>query len=167
MNVSQPSFEDVVKEHGPMIRRIAASYEANPNLAEELVQDILLALWSALTSFRHEESVRTFVARIANNRGVSYVQRALRLPPSQEISEELPSEDNDPESEIIFREREARLPAAVRRLPLSLRQVVMLTLEGLSNAEIASVIGISANAVAIRMSRAKELLRQRLGVADE
>src|SRR5579864_5452658 len=151
MNRPSPPFEDVVKEHGPMIRRIAASYEANPNLAEELVQDILLALWSALAGFRHEASVRTFVARIANNRGVSHVQRALRLPPSQEISEELPSADNDPESEVIFRQREANLPGAVWRLPLSLRQVVMLTLEGLSPAEIASVIGISANAVAIRL----------------
>jgi len=55
------------------------------------------------------------------------------------------------------------LIASVQALPLSLRQVALLTLEGLALAEISDVLGISANAVAIRLSRAKGMLRRNLG----
>jgi DNA-directed RNA polymerase specialized sigma24 family protein len=53
--------------------------------------------------------------------------------------------------------------AAVRSLPLAYRQTAMLTLEGLTPREISDVSGISANAVAIRLTRAKTLLRGILG----
>jgi DNA-directed RNA polymerase specialized sigma24 family protein len=48
-------------------------------------------------------------------------------------------------------------------LPLAYRQTALLTLEGLTPTEIADVLGISTNAVAIRMSRAKTLLRKLIG----
>jgi DNA-directed RNA polymerase specialized sigma24 family protein len=51
----------------------------------------------------------------------------------------------------------------VRTLPLAYRQTAILTLEGLTPTEIADVLGISTNAVAIRMSRAKTLLRKLIG----
>ena len=55
------------------------------------------------------------------------------------------------------------MQAAVRELPLGLRQVVVLTLEGLSNAEVADVVGISENNVAVRMTRARAELTRLLG----
>ena len=55
-------------------------------------------------------------------------------------------------------EREALLEA-VRALSPSLGQPVMLHLEGLSYGEIGDVLGITANAAAIRLSRAREALR--------
>ena len=71
-------FEDIAKLHAPLIRRIARSYESNTARADELVQDIHLALWQALPRFRGEASVRTFVARIAHNRAISHVAREAR-----------------------------------------------------------------------------------------
>jgi|SRR5580765_2110132 RNA polymerase sigma factor (sigma-70 family) len=152
-------FEQVAREHDAMIKRIATSHEMAPHLAEELVQDIYLAIWKALPSFRKEASLRTFVARIATNRAVTHVVRALKLPPSSEVREDLPAFDPSPETRAIAQDRRTHLLAAVRRLPLTYRETVMLALEGLTTAEIADVLGISANAVAIRLSRGKELLR--------
>lgn len=145
-----------------MIKRIAASHEANTHLAEELVQEILFALWKALPSFRGEGSLRAFIARIATNRAVSHVQQALRLNEDGEITEQPPAPGDTPESRVMARDQNARLLAAVRTLPFGYRQVVMLTLEDFNGEEIASVLGISANAVAIRMCRAKDILRARL-----
>jgi RNA polymerase sigma-70 factor (ECF subfamily) len=51
---------------------------------------------------------------------------------------------------------------AVRRLPLPQRQVLMLALEELSHAESAQILGISENAVATRLHRARERLRAEL-----
>lgn len=106
--------------------------------------------------------MRAFVARIATNRSVSHVKRAVKLPDREELSEQLPAPEGTPESQLVELDERARLLALVRSLPLAYRQTVMLTLEGLSGEEIAAVLGISANAVAIRMFRAKDLLRARL-----
>ena len=51
---AQDRFEEVVVSSLPMIRRIAAAYESNGHLAEELAQDIAGAVWLALPSFRGE-----------------------------------------------------------------------------------------------------------------
>lgn len=146
-----------------MIKRIAASYEANPHLAEELVQEIFFAIWRALPSFRGDASTRTFVARIATNRAITHVARALKSAPSLELSEQLEAPDSSPETQAIVADHHTRLIETVRGLPLAYRQPVMLTLEGLTPKEIADSLGITTNAVSIRLSRAKGLLRALLG----
>jgi len=158
-----PAFEDIVRDHHAMIRRIVASYEAGPAAVEDLVQDVYVAIWRALPKFRGESSVRTFVARIATNRAITHVARATRLPVSVELTERVATSAEDPERRAIALDRRARLSAAVRALPLAYRQAAMLALEGLTPKEIADVLGISANAAAVRMSRAKEQLRALMG----
>jgi RNA polymerase sigma factor (sigma-70 family) len=162
MTIAQ-AFDRIVQEQGAMIKRIASSYEAEPHLAEELVQDIYVAIWRALPSFRGNSQLRTFVARIATNRAVTHVKRALKLPASREVDEDIPAPGEGPESRAIALDEQSKLITAVRMLPLSYRQTAMLTLEGLTPHEIADVLGITANAVSIRMARAKELLRSLIG----
>jgi RNA polymerase sigma-70 factor (ECF subfamily) len=79
------------------------------------------------------------------------------------LSDTIPASDPSPEHHTIHQDQQAKLIAAVRALSLPLRQVALLTLEGLAPQEIASVLGITANAVAIRLSRAREILRNTLG----
>jgi len=160
---TQQDFDAIVREHAAMIKRIASSYEAAPQLVEDLVQNIYIAIWKALPSFRGDASVRTFVARIATNRAITHVARARRLPPMLELTESIPARTENPEHQAMAVDRGQRLASAVRSLPLAYRQTAMLALEGLTPKEIADVLGISANAVAIRMSRAKELLRRLMG----
>ena len=78
---TQQLFEQIAREQHAMIKRIASSHEAEAHLVEDLVQDIYFAVWRALPSFRGDSSVRTFVARIATNRAVTHVARALKTPP--------------------------------------------------------------------------------------
>ncbi len=54
--------------------------------------------------------------------------------------------------------------AAIRTLPLIQREVITLTLEELSQAEIGEVLGITENNVAVRLNRARKSLRRLLGV---
>ena len=159
---SAPPFEEVMA-HAGMIRRIAAAHEANASAREDLVQDILLALWRALPGFRGEGSLRSFVARVAANRAVTHVQRAVGRPAAADLPCDLASPDASPESAAIALDETARLAAAVRALPLGLREPALLALEGLSPAEIAGVLGLTPNAVAIRMTRARSALRNLLG----
>jgi RNA polymerase sigma factor (sigma-70 family) len=156
-------FDQIVQEHGRMIARIAASHEAQPSLAEELVQDIWFAVWRALPLFRGDGSLKSFVARIAANRAASHVARAIRLPPSEEVAEDICDRTAGPEATAIGLDASTRLMAAVRALPLVSRQVVTLTLEGFGPGQIAAALGLTANAVSVRLTRAKDLLRNHLG----
>jgi RNA polymerase sigma-70 factor (ECF subfamily) len=156
-------FEQIMREHGPMVRRIASSYEARSQLAQELVQDIYFAIWRALPAYRGESGLRTFVARIATNRAITHVTRENKIPPYSQLDEEIPAPETSPEGHAIAREGRVKLLAAVRALPLAYRVTALLTLEGLTPGEIADVLGISTNAVAIRLSRAKEHLRKLIG----
>lgn len=150
------------------IQRLAMAYERDRALQQDLIQEIWLALWLALPSFRGDCSERTFVFRIAHNRGVSHIQQSRRRR-TEALDEESPIPDPraDPESAAGQHERRERLQAAVRRLPLGLRQVVVLTLEGLSNREAAEVLGLSENNVAVRLTRARAVLRQLVAATQE
>ena len=57
-----PPFERVVRDHAPLVARIAASYEADHGLREDLTQQIWLAIWQSLASWRGEASLKSFVA---------------------------------------------------------------------------------------------------------
>ena len=163
----EAQFDRILREHGPAISRLAFSYEAVASMREELVQDIALAIWQALPHFRGESSERTFVFRIAHNRGLTHVTR--RRPPHQPLDDLAESEQPvDPrpqlEEHIAHAEQRERLMTAIRSLPVTPRQMVVLMLDGLSHVEIAEVLGITENNVAVRLNRAREALKDALGV---
>lgn len=145
-----------------MIRRIAAAHEANTHAREDLVQDILYALWRGLPRFRGEGSLRGFVARIATNRAVTHVQRSISVPKATELTDPLSSTQPTPEASAIAVDEQDKLLRALRALPTGLRAPALLTLEGLTPSEIATVLGLTPNAVAIRMTRARNALRNLL-----
>ena len=156
-------LERVLAAHAAALGRLAASYESRPALREELLQDIAFALWRALPSFRHEASEKTFVMRIATNRALSHI--AARPPAADGLDEACEVADTLPRpDELAARMQTAgRLQRAVRELPFPLRQAMVLAFEGLSNEEIAAVLGLTAGNVGVRLHRGKALLKATLG----
>lgn len=155
-------FDTVLKAHAPGLARVAATYEADRSLREDLVQDILLAVHLSLHSLEHPDRLRAFVYRIAHNHGVNHVIRRTSLKRREPMIE--PQEDTlaTPEDEVLSTERARRLTSAVRRLPLPYRQVISLLLEDLSYAEISDALGLTHSNVGVRINRAKTMLRELL-----
>jgi RNA polymerase sigma-70 factor, ECF subfamily len=148
--------------HGSALARLAASYVNAPADRDDLLQDIVVAIWRALPRFRGECSERTFIFRIAHNRAIAYITR--RQLPVQDTEGELDVEDRrpNPEEALSADQQGRRLLDAIQRLPVNHRQVVTLILEGLSYGEIADVLGISESNVGARLTRARQMLRARL-----
>lgn len=155
-------YEQLWRDYGASLGRLAASYELDVPAREDLLQEIRLAIWVALPRFRGESSLRTFLFRIAHNRALTHVWRR-RKTISFEDSEETVDMRAGPEATTIQNVNCSRLMRAIRQLPISFRQVITLSLEDLSHAEIANVLGITENNVAVRMNRARKLLREKLG----
>lgn len=153
-------FDALLATHGPALSRLASSYTRGQGDRDDLLQEIALAIWSALPRFRRECSERTFLFRIAHNRAIAHLGR--RRLPTVETDETLDIEDAtpDPERALSIEQEGQRLLSAIRRLPLAHAQVVTLALEGMSYAEIGEVLGISETNVGARLTRAREMLRR-------
>jgi RNA polymerase sigma factor (sigma-70 family) len=158
--MADANLERILREHSALARRLAASHEANPETVRDLAQEIMVAVWRAWPAFRGQCSERTYVARIAHNRIASHIARAVRQPPLGELSDELPAAEPTPEEAAIRNSEQALLLALVRTLPLTYREVAVLMLEGFTPAEVADTLGLTANAVAIRGTRARNMLRE-------
>lgn len=155
-------FDEVLRVQGPALRRVAALYEPDPARREDLFQEICLALWRALPAFRGDASVCTFAFRVAHNRGLTHRSRRRRAPAALEEAGEPQDPGPGPEAGVDRAQRRARLRDALLALPLTYRQVLGLALEELSHREVAEVLGITENNVAVRLSRARSALRRRL-----
>jgi RNA polymerase sigma factor (sigma-70 family) len=153
------TVDEVIRAHGDALERVAWGYVDNAPDRDDLMQEILMALWRALPRFRGESSLRTFVLRVAHNRAITFVTRRRRF-------EQLPEQSPDPaplaEERLIEKQEHDRLFRAIRRLPETQRQAVMLHLEGLSPHEIAQLQETSENNVAVRLTRARKTLRSLL-----
>jgi RNA polymerase sigma factor (sigma-70 family) len=158
------AYEDVLRRYVAALRRLACSYEHDPAGREDLVQEIAMALWTALPRFRGDASERTWVYRVAHNTAISFVANRNRRdnreragdPPREPVSA------SNPEGDAIERQRRERLWAAVQELPMPDRQIIVLHFEGLSAAEIEAVTGITAGAVATRLTRVRQKLTTRI-----
>jgi RNA polymerase sigma-70 factor (ECF subfamily) len=149
-------IDQVIRAHGDALARVAWGYVDNAPDREDLMQEILMALWRALPRFRGESSLRTFVLRVAHNRAITFATRRRRF---EDLSDERPDPAPLAEERLIEEQQRERLFGAIRRLPEAQRQAVMLHLEGLSQREIAELQETSENNVAVRLARARKALR--------
>ena len=158
--------EAVLREHGPMLARIAGSYESEPARRDDLLQEISVAVWRALPSWRGDASLRTFAARVAHNRAIDHLSREKRAR-GDELHEDHVDPDANPVQHAVAHQRRKDLLAAVRELPLGQRQVVVLALEGFSQREVGQALSLEENTVTQRLSRARRQLQSVLGGGGE
>ena len=115
-------FDALLRAHGPSLARLAASYARRASEHDDLFQEIALAIWRALPGFRGECSERTFVFRIAHNRGISYLARHRATNTSRDEDSEPPDRQPNPEQALSANQESERLAKAVQSLPLAHRQ---------------------------------------------
>src|SRR3990167_5670904 len=105
MSASAPAFDQVLALHGAAIARVASAFERNPARRDELVQEILLAIWQSLARFRGESSLKTFVLRIAHNRAVDHVLQHQRDLAREPLDETVPDGRANPEQQASLQQR--------------------------------------------------------------
>ena len=155
------AYRGAACQYGGAIERLARGYEADADLARDLVQDIHAELWRSFAYFEGQCSVKSWVYRIAHNVAVTHVQTALRRKPGELVGLDAMAELAAPDNVADATEQSQlrnRLLATVHHLKPADRQVMLLYLEDLTAAEIGEVTGLSSGAVATRIHRVKALL---------
>jgi RNA polymerase sigma-70 factor (ECF subfamily) len=156
----QAHFLDLVQAHQGVIRKVAALYARDRADREDLFQEILVQLWTSFGTFRGDAAFSTFLYRVALNTALMRLRRAYRQPAvdAARVIDDIAAPEARRHDEDI-----ERLYGAIRQLGPIDRAIVLLVLEERSYEEIASVTGLSAGNVSVRLVRAKERLRRLMG----
>ncbi|MEU4829815.1 sigma-70 family RNA polymerase sigma factor [Streptosporangium sp. NPDC023615] len=128
--------------------------------AEEILQDTLLAVWRSAGTYRSRSSVSTWLFGVARRQAHNRLRGAPPPPAAEppDAADPLPG----PEELAVGEER---VRAALARLPLAQREVVVLAFLGdLGHREIAQVLEIPVGTVKSRLHHARATLR---GYVDE
>ncbi len=150
-------YLEAAAEHGPALQRLARATEANAERQRDLLQDMHVELWRSFAAYDGRCSVRTWVYRVAHNVAASHVDRERRARKPFVALEEIEhlASAQDISAEVEESEAVTRLNAIIRKLGPPDRQIITLYLEGLDAASIADITGLSAGAIATRVSRLK------------
>jgi RNA polymerase sigma-70 factor (ECF subfamily) len=168
----QDAFELVVRTYSGRLLAVTRRILCNDEDARDAVQDALLAAFRSLDRFEGGSLVSTWLHRIAVNAALMKL-RTRRRKPEESIEHLLPvyREDghhqeafaswNEPVDVAMTRaENRERVRRCIEELPQSYRTVLVLRdIEELDTEETAQALGISGNAVKIRLHRARQALR--------
>lgn len=162
MSKHQENFRSIIEKYRLSLFKIAATFEADPVIQLDLLQEMFLAIWQALASYKEQSSVHTFVYKVAYNQALNHVTKQSRTQNFAELPENIECQKSDIESHIIALKSAEHLTSKIRLLPLIQRQLVTLSLEGLSYNCMAEISGLSITNVGAQLTRAKTKLKKLL-----
>jgi RNA polymerase sigma-70 factor (ECF subfamily) len=177
MSDAIPNFAAIYADLQPKVLRYLKGL-IGPDEAEDIAQNVFLKVHAGLKDFRGEASLSTWIYRIATNAALDRLRSRSFRESAQVASDAAARGDTagagavtddadngaEPSAESLFMRKEMNECIAnfVDTLPENYRTVLALSdLDGLKNREIADILGLSVDAVKIRLHRARRELKKR------
>jgi RNA polymerase sigma-70 factor (ECF subfamily) len=166
------AFESMVRAHGGAMLAVAKRFMREEEEARDVVQEAFLQAFRAVTGFRGDSRLSTWLHRITVTTALMKLRNRRRRQ-EESLDDLLPcfADDGhfaqpctpweDDASEALERKQTRTLVReCIERLPGSHREILMLRdIEDLDTSETAALLGISENAVKVRLHRARQALR--------
>jgi len=165
LKAGDPSaFDAVYDAYRPRVFGFLVRLTRDRALAEDLLQETFLRLVRNARRLESGTRLKAWLLTVARNLFVSHRRwRVLDLSRLASLSQSPPPAPQTPFEQVAGSEREAAVERAIGALSVPEREVILLVcVEGLSPAEAASVIGVSASAARQRLHRARARLRAAL-----
>jgi RNA polymerase sigma-70 factor (ECF subfamily) len=152
--------------HADALYNLARWLVRDPHEAEDLVQETYVRALGAAHQFEAGSNLKAWLLRILRNTYLDGRRRARPEAAEVENVDELPPPGGASADEAQSAQLRAlvadEVAAAVQALPEGWRTAILLDLEGLSEAEMAGVLGCAEGTVKSRLARARAALRERL-----
>ncbi|MYB64857.1 sigma-70 family RNA polymerase sigma factor [Candidatus Poribacteria bacterium] len=169
----ETALAPLVEKYKRMVHRLAMQITKNHEDANDVMQETFIKVYQSIHTFRQEAAFETWVYRIAVNEALNFVKRrerrresSLETTDESEFNTETLRKaeiNNNPEIQAEKAELRHWVTKAVNSLSLKHRIVVILhELEGLTHAEIASILNCSEGTVRSRLHYARKQLRSLL-----
>jgi len=167
------AFETLLDRYSARLLRLARRFLDSEEDARDALQDAMVAVFKSIGSFESSSMLSTWLHRIVVNTCLMKLRSKRRRRDEIDIEEYLPRfledghqvEPSEPwsesaESMLERDELRAQVRASIDRLPETHRVVLQLRdIEEMSTEETAEILGITPNAVKIRLHRARQALR--------
>lgn len=156
-STTEVQFAEYLDGYKNLIIKVAGAYCSDFEERKDLIQDIILQLWRAYPSYDGSAALSTWTYRVALNVSISYLRketaRKKREDQYRQNLDILHWEDPvvDERLELLYR--------IIEKLKSLDKAVLILSLEGCKNTEIAEIMGMSASNVSTRLYRVKEQLK--------
>jgi RNA polymerase sigma-70 factor, ECF subfamily len=154
-------------QFNPALLRYVLSLGLAVHDAEEVTQEVFLALFRHLQLGKSRHNLRGWIFRVAHNLALKQRQAAQRsrdrVADGDTAAETQRDLSPNPEEQVLLAQRQSRLIAVLNDLPEQDRACLRLRAEGLRYREIARVLGISLGSVSNSLTRSVA----RLITADE
>jgi RNA polymerase sigma-70 factor (ECF subfamily) len=155
------AFEEVVLPHLDAAFNYARWLTKSDADAEDVVQDAAVRALRFFSSLRNDDARAWLLTIVRNTWYARFSQpgRAAQHTVADDMTDERPDEQLDPEALVMQRQTVEQVQRALGELPVDFREVIVLReLEGLSYKEIAAVIGTPIGTVMSRLARGRERL---------
>lgn len=156
MEEEQSHFEKIYRTNYQKVIRVCMGYvNGDEALAKDLTQEVFIKVWENLASFREEASISTWIYRITVNTCLLQLRKKRYLK-GEEALEKLTDaqEESHPPKERQLKS----MYQCISKLPKESRGIILLALEGLPQKDIAAVMGVSHEAIRVRIHRIKNSL---------
>ena len=149
-------FEEVYQANYQRVIRICRGFvNGDEDLAKDLTQEVFIKVWNCLASFRNESSVATWIYRITVNTCMLQFRKKKFFKDESALVTLSENEDEyDPAKENQLK----KMYQCINTLSKENQGIILLVLEGLPQKEIAAVMGLSHEAIRVRVHRIKNSL---------
>jgi RNA polymerase sigma-70 factor (ECF subfamily) len=157
----QQKFTDWLREHGAIVHHVVNGFTTGDD-RNDLLQEVLLAIWRSIPAFRGQAKPTTYLYRVCHNAALTWVRTEKNYRRRVEQFGTAPHREFADDADSRADERLAQIYAAIHQLKPLDRSLMLLSLDGLSYREMAEVLGISESNVGVKLNRIKTQLTQTL-----
>ena len=160
----EEAFTDLMRAYHAFVYAIVIGVVDNPHDAEEVVQDTFFNAYQGLKQLEDVTKFKSWLAEVTRNCARQWLrtQRGETVP-LDEVSEAMLQTEDSPDERLTRLEQRELIRRTMETLPQKDRDIARaFYLEGASYDELTSAHGLSYNAIAFRLSRAKRQLSKRL-----
>lgn len=169
-NGDKAALEKLLARHQAQVYRFSMKMCREPEDAQDVLQDTLLAMARGVRDFRGASSISTWLYTVARSFCIKKRRRSKFAPEGPSLdaagsseAAELADPARAPDDALAGKQIERALERAIRSLDPMYREVLLLRdVEGLTAPEVAEVLGITAQAVKSRLHRARVTVRDNL-----
>ena len=157
MGTTKSKFDEIYSTNYSKVIRLCLGYtNGDDMLAKDLAQDVFMKVWENLSSFRNESTISTWIYRITVNTCLINFRNKKTTDISNHLNTlENPTETSNEETKEI---KLKQLYSCINKLNKDSKSIILLELEGLPQKEIAEIMGLSHEAVRVRIHRIKNNL---------
>ena len=148
-------FEAAIDLYGGIITKISYYFSTDSEEFKDIRQEVLYNIWKGWDNFRHDSKRSTWIYRVTFNTCISYNRKEKKVKNRISLEEVL---DLPAESEPGLLEKYKTMHSLIQKLGYEDRAIILMWLDEKNYEEIAELMGINRNSLAVRLKRIKERL---------